>query len=136
MGSSSRKGTRGEHELLGKFEEEGFYGIRAPASGTGDRELPDLFVGNGESFIALEVKRVAPPRKYINGHEVNDLQKFAEAFTARHLIAIRFDYGDWWFLCPKDLHETDGGQYRVDEEDVDERGVSFPKLLEQTRKRP
>lgn len=115
------KGARGERELLQVFFDEGFVGFRAPSSGsTTNRELPDVLVGNGESIFAFEAKRSGGEYKYIEEYEIADLCYFAESFGAEPYIAVRFDYGDWYFFKAEEMHQTAEGNYRVKEENVDE----------------
>jgi Holliday junction resolvase len=118
--SNYTKGAKGERELLSLFYEEGFVGFRAPSSGsTTERELPDVLVGNGELVFAIEVKRSGGDYEYLDEYEIEDLHYFAEAFGAEPFIAVRFDYGDWFLFEDHELHQTDGGRYRIKKENVD-----------------
>lgn len=117
--SGYTKGAKGERELLEIFSEYNFVGLRAPSSGsTTERELPDVLVGDGCCVFAIEAKRSGGEYKYIDKYEIDDLHYFAECFGAEPYIAVRFDYGDWYFFKQEELHETEGGQYRIKNENV------------------
>lgn len=126
---SYSKGARGERELLSVFSEYDFVGLRAPSSGsTTQRELPDILVGDGSCVLAVEAKRSGGDYQYIDKYEIDDLYYFAEAFGAEPYIAVRFDYGDWFFFKEDELHKTDSGQYRVKNENVD-KGRSISEIV-------
>lgn len=112
---SSQKGSKGENELGGLFDNRGYVWMRQAGSGTADRELPDILVGNGEKFYVFEVKRRDKDYdyQYVSKKEVNDLIYFAEKFGAEYYIATRFDYRDWGFYKKEDMYETEKS-YRID----------------------
>ena len=122
--SNYSKGSRGENELGGIFEEEGYVWIRAAGSGSGPRELPDIFVAKEGQLLAIEVKRWSNDvdYKYLSKEEVESLEWFAEQFGAEPWIFVRFDYGDWGAFLSEELKETKKS-YRVDEFKEPERGV-------------
>lgn len=110
-----RKGSRRENELGEIFAEHGFAWIRAPGSGTADRELPDLLLGKDGRSIAIEVKSAQKDDKYIyiSKQEVEDLIYFAENFGAEYYVAFRFDYDSWMFVRKEEMKET-SKNYRCD----------------------
>lgn len=111
---SGRKGTKAENELGRLFGHQGYVWLRQAGSGTADRELPDIAVGNGEHFLVIEVKRWGnQDYKYVTKEEVEDLIYFAENFGAEYYIAARFDRKDWQFLKKEEMHETDKS-YRIE----------------------
>lgn len=112
---SSQKGSKGENELGGLFDDRGFVWMRQAGSGTADRELPDIAVGNGGRFIVFEVKRWSNDADYgyLSKQEVNDLIYFAENFGAEYYVAARFDYRDWGFYKKEEMHETKKS-FRID----------------------
>ncbi len=126
--SNYDKGSRGEHELMELFEEHGFAVMRSAGSGKGglkvsgeEREAPDVLAGNGETFYALESKRSSRDNHvYIPEKEMEALTFFCEKFGAEPRIAVRFDYGDWGFFLPYELYKTDGGNFRIKEEDIED----------------
>ncbi len=119
--SSNRKGDRRERELVNALDEAGFAVMRAPASGAATaRELPDVLAGNGDVFYAIEAKSSSGDPIYLDNEEVYALvQVFARNFGATPRIAVRFDREDWFFFHPSDVHETEGGNYRVKRERIE-----------------
>lgn len=124
------KGTRGENELGDIFQENGYVWARQAGSGTADRELPDILVGNTVNQYALEVKRWDNDvdYKYLSKQEVHDLIYFSYVFGCEYYIAVRFDYGDWGFFKKEDLIETEK-QYRVDEFKYPDDNHSLEEIL-------
>ena len=128
MSASGRKGDRRERELVNEAGDRGLGAMRCPSSGSATtRSLPDVLIGTpleldsgrGERVItsatyAVEVKaKQRGEHIYLDEREVAELHEFADAFGARALIGVRYDYEDWRFYRPDDLHRTDGGNYRV-----------------------
>lgn len=103
--------------------------MRAPASGSAtDRELPDVLVGNGSSFYAIEAKaRERGQYVYLTEAEVGGLAYFAGNFGAQPRVAVRYNYNPWRFYDPESLYRTDGGNYRVREADLDD-GLGITEL--------
>jgi Holliday junction resolvase len=116
--ASNRKGDRRERELVNALDDAGFAVMRAPASGSAtERELPDVLAGNGDAFYAVEAKSSSGDPIYLDNEEVYALvHVFAKNFGAIPRIAVRFDREDWYFFHPDDVHQTDGGNYRVKKE--------------------
>lgn len=141
MVNSNAKGDRVEREVINVLDDLGWALMRAPASGSAtSRELPDVLAGNGEDFYALEVKASSEKPIYLDEKEVVDLQFFSENFGAKARIAVKFDvkngdpaYGDddrsgTYVLEVDQLHETDGGNYRVKKELALAEGVPIEEL--------
>lgn len=138
---NNKKGDRRERELVnmfaGKhdkspFDEDEWAVMRAPASGSAtERALPDVIVGNGDRFYAIEAKSSSGDPIYLNGggpnQEVEALEFFAHNFGAKARIGARFDREEWRFWHPDDLHHTDSGNVRVKEEDLPD-GESLSEL--------
>ena len=111
---SGQKGSKGENELGSLFADHGYAWLRQAGSGTADRELPDIAVGNGEHFIVMEVKRWGyQDYEYVTKREVEDLIYFADNFGAEYYIAARFNRKPWQFLKKEELHETEKS-YRIE----------------------
>ena len=111
---SGQKGSKGENELGSLFGDRGYAWLRQAGSGTADRCLPDIAVGNGERFIVMEVKRWGyQDYGYLEKREVEDLIYFAENFGADYYIAARFNRKPWQFLKKEEMHETDNS-YRIE----------------------
>lgn len=129
---SNAKGDRRERELVNRLDELGFAVMRAPASGSAtSRELPDVLAGDGSVFYAIEVKASAGKPIYLDGKEVYDLVYFGRNFGAQPRIGVRFDREDWYFFDPRgeEIHETDGGNYRIKKETALEHGTPLEELV-------
>jgi Holliday junction resolvase len=134
-GVSNAKGDRRERELVNELDGAGFAVMRAPASGSAtERELPDVLAGDGERFYAIEAKSSAGDPIYLDGEEVEALVYFARNFGAKPRIGVRFDREDWYFFHPGDLHETDGGNYRVKKERALADGTDFAEFTGHSEK--
>ncbi len=132
---SNAKGDRRERELVNKLDGAGFAVMRAPASGSAtDRELPDVLAGDGEHFYAIEAKSSAGDPIYLDGQEVYALVYFARNFGAKPRIGVRFDREDWYFFHPDDLHQTDGGNYRVKKTTALESGTDLAEFTGHSKK--
>jgi Holliday junction resolvase len=129
VANSNAKGNRRERELVNALDERGFAVMRAPASGSAtERELPDVLAGDGDTFYAVEAKSSAGDPIYLTGEEVEALVYFAQNFGASPKIGVRFDREDWYFFHPADVHQTDGGNYRVKKETAVEDGQHLDDL--------
>lgn len=138
---SGQKGTRRERQLVNALAERGWAIVRSPASGSAtDREQPDLLVGNGDEQYGIEAKASGGDPIYLDGKEVDDLEYFCHSFGAKARIAVKFDvkhgdpaYGDddnpgWYFIHPIDLHQTDGGNFRIKKGRALEIGLTIDEL--------
>lgn len=135
MGNSSRKGARAERGLVNWLAENGWAVMRAPASGSAtDRDLPDVLFGDGERFVAAEVKSSGEDIIYLDESEVDSLQYFADAFGAEAMAAVRFDleYGDpaygadrpgFYFIPLGKLEMTPGDNFRVRKDSAQTQGI-------------
>lgn len=132
--SSNEKGDRRERELVNRLDETGFAVMRAPASGSAtERNLPDVLAGDGDRFYAIEAKSSAGDPIYLDGAEVEALVYFSRNFGAKARVGVRFDREDWAFFHPGDLHETDGGNYRVKKEKALSEGDKLEDLAGASR---
>jgi len=135
MANPNAKGDRRERELVTRLDEAGFAVMRAPASGSAtDRELPDVLAGDGERFYAVEAKSSAGDPIYLSGEEIEALVYFARNFGAKPRVGVRFDREDWYFFHPGDLHETDGGNYRVKKGTALAEGTDLAEFTGESRK--
>jgi len=129
MANSNAKGNRRERELVNALDDRGFAVMRAPASGSAtERELPDVLAGDGDAFFAVEAKSSSGDPIYLTGEEVEALVYFSQNFGASPKIGVRFDREDWYFFHPADVHQTDGGNYRVKKELAVESGQHIDEL--------
>ncbi len=94
-------GIRKEWALKAFLENKGFLVMRSSASKTGI----DLLAGNPlkkvdgkPELLALQVQT----SEYIYPEKVEDLKKYAAAFGAQPLIALRRN-GEWKFIKPEQL---------------------------------
>jgi Holliday junction resolvase len=132
---SNAKGDRRERELVNLLDDAGFAVMRAPASGSATtRELPDVLAGDGQDFYAIEAKSSAGDPIYLDGEEVYALVYFSRNFGAKPRVGVRFDREDWYFFHPDDLHQTDGGNYRVKKETALADGTDFEELTGHSQK--
>lgn len=130
----NKKGDRRERELVNELDDRGWAVMRAPASGSAtERELPDVLAGNGEYMYAFEAKASNGDPIYLEGGtddaEVESLMYFADNFGAYPRIAARFDYEDWRFFNPLQLHETPSGNRRVKIDDLPD-GQTFEDIAD------
>lgn len=127
---TSQKGSKGENELGKLFDERDYAWMRQAGSGTANRELPDIAVGNGQHFIVFEVKRWGyQDYMYVTKKEVEDLIFFAEKFGAEYYIASRFNNKPWQFHKKEDLHETKKS-YRIENVKSDEVQVEIDDICQ------
>lgn len=143
------KGTRRERELLNKFRDNGFGGLRAPSSGSStDEDLPDILVSHElpdfpgwADPYAIEAKyrgaqdRAAKGNRkvYLNKEEVEALKRFADDFGATPLIFGRWSTriegvseAVWWVFKPEDIPSTEESK-RIS---YDEAELTFDEWLE------
>ncbi|ADC65788.1 Resolvase, Holliday junction-type [Ferroglobus placidus DSM 10642] len=109
-----RKGSRFERELLELFWNNGFAAVRVAGSGSSSHPSPDLIVGNGKTFYALEVKMRKELPLYIEGEKIRELVMFSNLFGAKPLVAFKLPRKKWKFFTVADLVETERG-YKIDE---------------------
>jgi Holliday junction resolvase len=135
-------GARYERELVNRLNEAGYAALRAPSSGSAtDRDLPDVLAGrqpeervdgtplmaiNGLSdALAIEAKSGQDTTLYVAPEEVAALERFADRFGARPLLAARFttrrSSTAWFLLPPTAARRTESGQYGLPVADAEER---------------
>jgi len=146
-------GPRYERELTNRLDRAGYAAVRAPTSGSAtDRDLPDVLAGRpkgvpvlgewrereypdaGENdyieevfsdALAIEAKSGQATTLYVAPEEVAALERFADAFGARALLAARFTTQGSptaWFLCPpENCRRTEAGAYGLPVADMAER---------------
>lgn len=151
MVSSNQKGSRRERQLINLLQECGFGVMRAPASGSATvRSLPDVLAGRPShddqhppvscaEVFAFEAKASAGKPIYIEGEEIAKLLNFSTRFGAKARIVAVFDLNHghpdrgtdrsgMYALEIDDLHETDGGNYRIKREASIEKGTLVEEL--------
>jgi len=127
--TSKAKGSRAERELLTMFWENNFAGYRAAGSGSTPLPSPDLLVGNGERYLAIECKALKTKAKYLEEAQINDLLKFSKIFGAEPWIGLRFNNIGWYFIQPDKLKKTKNGTLITSLEVVKEKGLTFNDLI-------
>ena len=106
-------GSTMERELMAVLRGHGFVPIRAPASGTGDWDLPDVLAARDGVVVAIELKSGANPRNVENS-EVEALRRVGGAFWAASLIAVRYKGDRTFYLSlPESMSRTDSGNYSI-----------------------
>ena len=128
-----KKGYRFERELIHMFWRRGFAAVRVPASGSISYPVPDIIAGNGNRYLAIEVKMRSKLPVYIPREDVENLIKFSETFGAEPLIAVRIPNMGWRFLSLNNLKWTKNG-YKVDDE-VFHSGLEFDELVSNVRQK-
>jgi Holliday junction resolvase len=113
--SGKRKGVKFERELIHRLWEYGYAAMRSPGSGATSYPMPDIVAGNGERFVAIEVKMRAKLPVYLSEQEVKELVMFANLFGCKPFIAVKISRSDWKFFQIAQLKETKKG-YKIDKE--------------------
>ncbi len=98
--SAKRKGIRKEWELRKLLVAKGYLVLRSSASRTG----VDILAGNGEEVIAFQVQSTP----YIPEEKLKALEKYAKAFKAKAVIAVKIK-GKWFFAEVGKLKKTKKG---------------------------
>lgn len=126
----SKTGSREERELVKMFWDADCAAMRAPASGGATKKpLPDIIAGNGEIYLAIEVKSSSKDRIYIDSDKIDALCEFAKIFGAQPYIGAKFTRKKWRFLTPDILHITRQKNYRVNLDLAFEKGLEFDEIL-------
>lgn len=127
----SKKGSREERELVKMLWDANCAAMRAPASGGATKKpLPDIIAGNGEIYLAIEVKSSSKERIYINSDKIDALYQFADMFGAKPYIGAKFNRKKWRFLSPETLYKTRQNNYKVDIDLAFKKGLEFDEMLE------
>jgi Holliday junction resolvase len=126
----SKKGSKEERDLVRIFWQADFAAMRAPASGGASKNpLPDVIAGNGNSYLAIEVKSTSQDRIYIDSQRINGLCEFSDIFGAIPYIGVKFKYQKWLFLSPDDLEKTRNENYKLDKNLALEKGMEIDELI-------
>ncbi len=127
-----RKGTKFERELIHILWEGGYAAIRSPTSGGATSyPMPDIIAGNGERYIAIEVKMRSKLPIYIDEQQIKDLAMFSNLFGAEPIIGIKLPRKDWRFFRISQLERTKKG-YKIDSE-VFPLGIDIYELIGKLR---
>ncbi|MEK6836011.1 MAG: Holliday junction resolvase Hjc [Nanoarchaeota archaeon] len=127
---SKSKGSRAERELLNMFWETGLWGgYRSAGSGSTPLPSPDLLVGNGKRYLAIECKSLKSKSRYLEPQQIKELIEFSKIFGAEPWIGLRFNNIGWYFIHPKKLKKTKNGNLIASLELLEKNGLNFEKLI-------
>ena len=126
----SKKGSTEERDLVNRLWDAGFAAMRAPASGGATkRPLPDVLAGNGDIYLAIEVKSTKQEHIYIDNEKIANLIKFSEIFGATPYVGAKFIRKPWRFIKLEDLHITRSENYRVNINLAFSKGLEFDEII-------
>ncbi len=126
----SKNGSREERELVKMLWESDYAAMRAPASGGATKKpLPDVIAGNGEIYLAIEVKSTSSDRIYINSEKIEGLLEFSGLCGAKPYIGAKFMRAKWRFVSIKDLKKTKKNNYRLDKDLAFLKGIELEEML-------
>ncbi len=126
---SKAKGSRAERVLLAMFWENSFAGFRAPGSGSTPLPSPDILVGNGKRYFAIECKSIKTKVKYLEAEQIRELVDFSKRFGAEPWIGVRFNNLGWYFIQPHKLEKTKTGTLIASLEFLQKEGLRFQDLI-------
>lgn len=130
----SKKGSREERELVKMLWDADCAAMRAPASGGATKKpLPDVIAGNGEIYLAIEVKSSSQERIYIDSGKIDALIEFSSKFGAVPYVGAKFKREKWRFVSIENLYKTRNENYRLDKELAFEKGVELDELIGRTK---
>jgi len=123
------KGCRTERELLHKFYDEGWQACRVAGSGSTPLPAPDLIAGKDGRILVIECKAGKGDKKYIETEQIDELNKLATKMGAEAWIGLRFDREDWYFIQPKNLNKTKGGNIVISLDFIKQKGRTLKGLI-------
>src|SRR3989304_6186057 len=126
---SKAKGSRAERELLAMFWNNSYAGFRVAGSGSTPLPSPDLLVGNGKRYLAIECKSLKSKAKYLEEEQIKELIEFSRIFGAEPWIGLRFNNLGWYFIQPNKLKKSKKGSLIASLDLLKEHGLDFNKLI-------
>lgn len=97
----------------------GFVTLRAPGSGTGDFDLPDVLAASHGVVLVTEAKAGGPPRN-VRCDEVAALRRVADGFLGTALITARYKGDRTFYLArPSDMDWTPSDNYSIPGDEAD-----------------
>jgi Holliday junction resolvase len=126
---SKSKGSRAERELLSMFWENFYVGFRVAGSGSTPLPSPDLLVGNGKRYLAIECKSLKNKAKYLEEKQIQELIEFSKRFGAEAWVALRFNNIGWYFIQPNKLEKTKNRTLIASLEFLEKEGLKFQDLI-------
>ena len=127
--STKAKGSRAERELLAMFWNNSYAGFRVAGSGSTPLPSPDLLVGNGKRYLAIECKSLKSKAKYLEEEQIKELIEFSRRFGAEPWIGLRFNNLGWYFIQPNKLKKSKKGSLIASLDVLKEHGLDFSKLI-------
>jgi len=123
------KGSRAERELVHMFNNTNKWAaIRIAGSGLTSDPNPDVLVGNGKRYLAVECKSTKDT-KYLVDTDIKQITEFSEKFGAEPWFGIKFNNQGWFFIKPNELVKSKGDSYVISLLIAKEKGLSFEKLI-------
>ena len=111
------KGSKRERELARKLDKANYHVIRSPASGSVDRDQPDLAFAHKSQKVVLEMKYTGKDTAYFGEEEVAALRRFGAAFDANAALCVRWKGDTEFYVCaPEEARRTPEGNYAIDRE--------------------
>ncbi len=95
MVATKSKGSAAERELLHTLVSHGFAVVRAAGSGSTSVDACDLVAGTAGKAFAIEVKACVASRQYFQDEQMKELQRFADAFGAQPILAVKWTRRGW-----------------------------------------
>ena len=124
-----QKGSAEERDLVHKLWDRNFAAMRAPASGGATKKpLPDVVAGNGNIYLAIEVKTTIKDKLYIDYPQIDALIEFCEIFGATPYLGVKFKYTKWLFLSPDNIERTKKNNYMVEKNYALEYGLEIDEI--------
>lgn len=114
MVATKNKGSAAERELLHTLVKHQFAVVRAAGSGSTSTDACDLVAGKAGKAFAIEVKACVGARQYLQDEQVSELRRFAIAFGAQAIIAVKWTRRGWGVLPLEKIDHT-GKMYAVSE---------------------
>jgi len=91
------KGANAERQLLKKFLEMNWGGIRIAGSGQ-MQNAPDLLVGHPGRLFLIECKTCKKDARYLDRQEILNVIDYANKFGGEPWYAVKFNRLSWKFI--------------------------------------
>jgi len=114
------KGTKYERNLEATLREYGFATLRAPGSGTGPHNRPDVFaiktIEHGRQAFGFELKASKDGNASFKEAEIDDLKAWCDKGDVAAYVGIspdkrKSEHDSDYYVHIDDLHETKQGNY-------------------------
>jgi Holliday junction resolvase len=100
------KGSAAERELLAKLWQNQFAVLRVAGSGSTKFDACDLIAGHAGKAYAIEVKACAGTKQYVSAEQMAELNRFATAFGATALIAVKWTRKGWGVINASEMQSS------------------------------